>query len=317
MFCTLHQPARCRAQRWLDSADVHAATRYRRGVDASEHALLAAIIANPDDDELRFVYADSLERRGDLRGELIQLQCRLASGTAPDAAAAAARVTELLRVHGTDWLAPLLAIAPTARFGFARGFVEDITGHFPVVTVGAEALLALAPLLSRLELTIHGQRERGELARPRSTALLARARQLTIRGRHRGNTRGARGPIADLRQLATLPFVQLRALRLESLRTRPDELDALLRSPALAGLESLGLVLHMPAGEVRVIAPAIASLPLRSLDLSGNTLDGAALVGLFSSGFSRLESLVLGYNVSEQVVRAFRSLRPELHVISG
>lgn len=285
-------------------------------MDASEHALLAAIVANPDDDELRLVYADALERRGDPRGELIQLQCRLASGTAADAPAAAARVTELLALHGSDWLAPL-AIVPNAGFDFARGFVESLSGHFPVATVAAEELLERAPLLSRLALTIHGQRERGELAKPRSTALLARARQLTIRGRHAGNTRDARGPIADLRQLAAIPFVQLRQLRLESLRTRPDELVALLQSPALAALESLALVLRMPPDEVRAVAPAIASLPLRSLDLSGNRFDGAALVAMFASGFARLELLTLGWGVPEQVVRAFRSLRPELQILAS
>lgn len=285
--------------------------------DASEQALLAAIIANPEDDELRLVYADALERRGDPRGELIQLQCRLGNGTAGDVPAANARVVELLRLHAASWLAPLLEIAPHAGFDFERGFVESIGGHFPVATIEAEALLERAPLLSRFALTVHGQRDRVELARPRNITLLARARWLAIRGRHAGNTRHGRGPIADLHRLAAIPFVRLRQLRLERLRTRPDQLVALVQSPALAALESLALVLRMPAGEMRGVAPALASLPLQSLDLSDNAVDARWLVPLFESGFARLQLLVLGYNASAEVVGALRSLRPELQVLAG
>lgn len=40
--------------------------------------LLAAVLAAPDDDEPRLVYADFLQERGDPRGELIVVQCKVA-----------------------------------------------------------------------------------------------------------------------------------------------------------------------------------------------------------------------------------------------
>ena len=40
--------------------------------------LMASIQAAPDDDGARLVYADLLSAQSDPRGELIQLQCRLA-----------------------------------------------------------------------------------------------------------------------------------------------------------------------------------------------------------------------------------------------
>lgn len=41
-------------------------------------ALLAAILAHPEDDGPRLVLADLLEERGDMRGEFIRVQCELA-----------------------------------------------------------------------------------------------------------------------------------------------------------------------------------------------------------------------------------------------
>ena len=49
-----------------------------------DDAFLHAILAAPDDDTPRLIYADWLEERGDLRGEFIRLQVELAE---PGAAA--------------------------------------------------------------------------------------------------------------------------------------------------------------------------------------------------------------------------------------
>ena len=42
-------------------------------------AFIAALVANPNDDATRLVYADWLEERGDVRGEFLRLQHQLAS----------------------------------------------------------------------------------------------------------------------------------------------------------------------------------------------------------------------------------------------
>jgi uncharacterized protein (TIGR02996 family) len=45
-----------------------------------EAAFLAAIHTAPEDDNLRLVYADWLEERGDLRGEYLRLEHQFAKG---------------------------------------------------------------------------------------------------------------------------------------------------------------------------------------------------------------------------------------------
>ncbi len=109
-------------------------------------ALLELCIAAPDDDAPRLVWADAV---GDERGELVVLQCRLASEDLPPAEAGAliARVEELLAAHGKTWSG--FADSPAARRClFRRGFVDAIeanVGELPV-----SALVSAAPLLTAL-----------------------------------------------------------------------------------------------------------------------------------------------------------------------
>ena len=254
----------------------------------NERALLEAIIANPEDDEPRLVYADLLESQGDPRGEFIQLQCKLARQPDP---VLQARASELAMAHGRSWLASLMALKLGAQFGFERGFVTSMAAPFPGATTRAEAVLEGAPLLSKLELTIHGQVDRVELARPRSTLVLARAASLFIRGRHRGNTRNMRGPIADFSQLATVPFTRLTSLRLETLRPKPANLVGLLRSPHVQTLQTLILRLRMPVVETTQVLSAIP--PVRVLDLGANEIAAAGIAALLDSSRAQLEALVL------------------------
>jgi uncharacterized protein (TIGR02996 family) len=82
--------------------------------------LLAAVMAAPDDDGPRLVYADWLIERDDVRGEFIALQCAIARGEAH--AGDLARERELLALQGQGWLAELGLQREEA--GFRRGFVE-------------------------------------------------------------------------------------------------------------------------------------------------------------------------------------------------
>ncbi len=81
--------------------------------------LLANIYANPNDLALRAIYADSLQERGDPRGELIALQL-----VADPSAAQRRRERELLDLHGAEWLGTL-RVAVTSRHRFTAGFVSD------------------------------------------------------------------------------------------------------------------------------------------------------------------------------------------------
>jgi uncharacterized protein (TIGR02996 family) len=56
------------------------------------------ILAEPDDDTPRLIYADWLEERGDPRGEFIRLQCELATLTKPE--------TPWLRMYGAGHFSP-------------------------------------------------------------------------------------------------------------------------------------------------------------------------------------------------------------------
>lgn len=90
--------------------------------------LLREVLARPDDDEPRLVYADWLQDQGDPRGEFIQVQCSFA-GTAPGDDRLwrmGAREATLLRSHFAQWLpSGANPASPAARhFSFSRGFLS-------------------------------------------------------------------------------------------------------------------------------------------------------------------------------------------------
>jgi uncharacterized protein (TIGR02996 family) len=84
-----------------------------------EAALLAAILARPDEDTPRLMYADWLDEHGQPeRAEFIRIQC---DPTADEAAED--RAAELEERNRTKWLAGLPQF-PGARWEFRRGFPE-------------------------------------------------------------------------------------------------------------------------------------------------------------------------------------------------
>jgi uncharacterized protein (TIGR02996 family) len=275
----------------------------------SEQALLDAIIANPDDDAPRLVYADLLEGRGDPRGEFIQLQCR-----ADQTAETLARQTELERAHASTWLAPLIALKVGAQFAMRRGFVDAIQGRFPSVVDRAAEIAAHAPLLASAVLGVGGQLDRDRLAHPRRSPILARLRHLHVRGKHRGETRGMRGPIADVRELTEMPLAHLRSLRLEALRIKPDELRAFIGS--LPALDTLALHLNLPPDEAARVMPHLASL--RALDLSYNHIDGATFAAWLARDYTRLETLALDSTRlgAREIARLVETAMPALRHLS-
>src|SRR5579862_9776635 len=72
-------------------------------------SFLQAILDNPDDDAPRLVFADWLDERGDPRGELLRIQCRLAAWE-PDLERRTAlqrREQQLIAAHQDTWLGSL------------------------------------------------------------------------------------------------------------------------------------------------------------------------------------------------------------------
>jgi uncharacterized protein (TIGR02996 family) len=125
-------------------------------MDAEERALLAAIIANPDEDTPRLVYADWLQERDrPERAEFIRLSIELANlryGT-PGAETRywqlrAARDPLITRFH-KQWEQEFAARFPATRnlwFGFRRGFVEDVMCSVKYFLDNAEQLFEEAPI---------------------------------------------------------------------------------------------------------------------------------------------------------------------------
>src|SRR5437588_8892164 len=89
-----------------------------------EKGFLESIIENPEDDDVRLIFADWLDERADPRGEFIRIQVERVRPNIDDVRQMKNwyREQELLGVHEKDWVAPL---RPWVReWRFLRGFVE-------------------------------------------------------------------------------------------------------------------------------------------------------------------------------------------------
>src|SRR5215470_11482605 len=91
-----------------------------------DEAFRRDILANPDDDAVRLIYADWLDEHGDRdRADFIRVQCRLAQLEDIDAEKIDLedRAAELLAIHEGHWRNEIPP-AVRGKVAFARGFVE-------------------------------------------------------------------------------------------------------------------------------------------------------------------------------------------------
>lgn len=103
-----------------------------------EATLRAAIIADPDADEPRLVYADWLMERGDVRGELIRLQCATPTSETRQ------RISELLSANWSTLAGPAAPYA--SQTSFDRGFVDRVTMTVAAFLKQGEALFSTEPI---------------------------------------------------------------------------------------------------------------------------------------------------------------------------
>lgn len=109
--------------------------------------LLAAILANPDDDAPRLVWAD---REGGERGELVVIQCALAKPLErAERERLQAREKELL--EGPLGGSPLMALN-VGRAEYRRGFVEYLLAEFRPIERRMDEIFAVCPTLRVLDL---------------------------------------------------------------------------------------------------------------------------------------------------------------------
>jgi uncharacterized protein (TIGR02996 family) len=188
--------------------------------DPEGHArFLAEIIAHPDDDGPRLVYADWLLERGDPYGELIQIECRLASLPLghTDRLELRLRRAELRSAH-PEWFGP---------HDSQRAFIEEL--ELSLDGDDVRDLFQLRVLPRRITLT--GSR-RSELVRLLQHPTIAALESLAIHS----DKLDELVPVLAREDDVSLP--RLRALTLDGPISRPV-VQALLASPVGTALEEL------------------------------------------------------------------------------
>jgi uncharacterized protein (TIGR02996 family) len=135
----------------------------------TQQALLQAVCDNPEDDDVRLVYADWLDDTGDAenqaRAEFIRLQVELARMAGPDETVEAAecrvdlelRTSELLHEKNrfSTWACPLrvvegpalaMKLAPFAPGTFVRGFMNFAMAEPAEFLAAGESLFDISPV---------------------------------------------------------------------------------------------------------------------------------------------------------------------------
>jgi uncharacterized protein (TIGR02996 family) len=114
-----------------------------------EKAFLQAVIADPDDDSPRLIYADWLDEQGQCeRAEFIRVQIAVHGSCESDDpqrfAELRRRERRLLRRYAKLWFEPLRPIAVNGNFN--RGFVEQVVCYPSLFVKRGETMFSLAPI---------------------------------------------------------------------------------------------------------------------------------------------------------------------------
>jgi uncharacterized protein (TIGR02996 family) len=263
---------------------------------SDELALLTAIIANPDEDTPRLMFADWLQENGQPeRAEFIRVQIEITPlpnrHTRPlnDRAHDNERLTrfrELFAAHQEEWLRPLGVKLPRAIF--RRGFVEELRVT-PAELLKIGDVVLRREMLSSIEVTPPPDDTEDTREDPLGDRVLRRLASWPGRGRLRSLrvagmllTAGAveaflaSPPACGLRSLdiascdfdaravravsASANLPELTELRLGSRALNVDDVLALARAPHLQKLRTLSLFI---AGEYEPAAPAAWSAACR------------------------------------------------------
>jgi uncharacterized protein (TIGR02996 family) len=285
---------------------------------AIEDAFLHDILAHPDDDAPRLIYADWLEEHNNPRGEFIRIQCVLACLDAEDPRRwpLEQRERELLQAHESEWL-PRWNLSGEWRF--RRGFLEEITLTPEEFLVSAHQLfdqtplrhiclrslvawegpdspvthVARSPLLSRLAgLGLILPLSRYDLQAFAESPHLEQLIQLRLSGYLDGNallTWGQPPRRPHLRHLDLSDCMGISSLVLRSL----------VQTPHLAGLTHLNLAqTALTLDDVRSLVQSSGLTNLTELNLNGNRLTHEVVSVLAQSPLlSQLEALHLDANL--------------------
>lgn len=198
-------------------------------------ALRAGVLANPDDDTLRLVYADWLEENGEPeRGQFVRAQVWAARAEPHSPAARQHRdvAKRLFKGRGERWGHHIRRLVQ--GWQFERGFVEQATVHVSAFPRDAGALFALEPVRrlrpNRNKYTFEPVELDGFLAAPQ----LARVTHLDL-------SYLVLAPHEFDQLLACPHWGALTDLSLRNNRVQPDWLLNFLIGPALPALAGLDL----------------------------------------------------------------------------
>ena len=254
---------------------------------AEERAFLQRILANPDADGPRLIFADWLDEQNDPRGEFIRLQCALASlpGDDPRYEQLLTREQILRDENEGQWTQSIRSLV--TGWEFRRGMIEAISLDSRQFLDHAPELFQRAPI-RRVRLLEGGS----SFAEVMQSPLMSRIRELDLCGAYLGNGGPnllARSPHLRHLEMLDLGFNDLTDRGLESLA----------QLPALENLRRLHL-----NDNSRIATPGVRALSdspylreLRHLDLSGNDINDSGLrVLLNGQSLKKLEHLEIHHN---------------------
>ena len=236
--------------------------------------LIDEVLAHPDDDGPRRVYADWLSERGDPRGELIAVQCELAVRGAhdPERRDLERRELDLLQAHGNRWIAELgLTDVKAAR---PRGPIEHMVGPTVVFRRGFpdEASLPVADAIGAMPAFLATPLRRLVVTDMQGVALAELAAQAPIRSltslRLR-NGYGALGALGNGPLITTIDELALQRIHGRSI----DEL-ATAAFPAMRSLE----LDEIDFGHLHMLATAVWLPALRTLRIAISNYESMAFL---------------------------------------
>lgn len=277
----------------------------------STQALLDAIVAAPDDDAPRLVWADAI---GGERGELVVIQCDLARGQLSPAEAAARRrrERELLAKHNAAWSGIWRFVRDVA---FRRGLVEAAMIDAGSFRERGREIFEAAPLLRSVtltELTTLPVSKPSPLEQVLASPHLPRLTALDLVGV--GTERGPRfvgaGDEAAVVFARSGVLRRLRGFGITFANVGARGAHALVASGDLENLERLWLRGHL-LGDDAALAILRAAPRLASLDLVGQVNIGSiagALPALRELRFGNADTRVLASLAASRVASSLEEV---------